>query len=49
MDMGRRGVCRRRHRHSVNVVLLPADPELLLRREAAERLRAVARAITAAR
>ena len=32
----------------VNLLLLPADPEPLLRREAADRLRAVARAITAA-
>jgi len=32
---------------AVNLVLLPADPEPLLRREVAERLRAVARAITA--
>ena len=32
-----------------NLLLLPADPEPLLRREAAERLRAVARAVTAAR
>ena len=31
----------------VNLLLLPADPEPLLRREAAERLRAVARALTA--
>jgi multidrug resistance protein MdtO len=34
---------------AVNLVLLPADPAPLLRREVAERLRAVARAITAAR
>jgi len=33
----------------VNLVLLPADPEPLLRREVADRLRTVARAITAAR
>ena len=33
----------------VNLLLLPADPEPLLRREAAARLRAVARAIKAAR
>jgi len=33
----------------VNLLLLPADPEPLLRREAAARLRAVGRAITAAR
>jgi len=33
----------------VNLLLLPADPEPLLRREAAERLRAVARALTAPR
>ena len=33
----------------VNLMLLPADPEPLLRREAAERLRTVARAITAPR
>ncbi|HTP62555.1 MAG TPA: FUSC family protein [Burkholderiales bacterium] len=34
---------------AVNLVLLPADPEPLLRHEAAERLRAVARAIAAVR
>jgi multidrug resistance protein MdtO len=32
---------------AVNLLLLPADPEPLLRRESAERLRAVARALTA--
>jgi len=34
---------------AVNILLLPADPEPLLRRELAERLRAVARAIDAPR
>ena len=34
---------------AVNLLLLPDDPEPLLRREVAERLRAVARAITAVR